>query len=60
MERHIIESGIILLKYWLEVGNAEQKRRFEARIEDKSANGSFHRWTCRRANAGTTIPARAT
>ena len=35
MERHIIESGIILLKYWLEVGNAEQKRRFEARIEDK-------------------------
>src|SRR3954463_5534692 len=35
VERHIVESGIILLKYWLEVGNAEQKRRFEARIEDK-------------------------
>ena len=27
-------SGIILLKYWLEVGNDEQKRRFEARIDD--------------------------
>jgi len=35
VERHIVDSGIILLKYWLEVGNAEQKRRFEARIEDK-------------------------
>ena len=35
VERHIVESGIILLKYWLEVGNAEQKRRFEARISDR-------------------------
>ncbi len=33
-ERHIVENGIRLIKYWLEVGNAEQKRRFEARIED--------------------------
>ena len=28
------ESGIILIKYWLEVGQEEQERRFEARIED--------------------------
>jgi polyphosphate kinase 2 len=35
VEKHIIQSGIILLKYWLEVSNAEQKRRFEARIEDR-------------------------
>jgi polyphosphate kinase 2 len=34
VEREIIESGIILIKYWLEVSNAEQKRRFEARIND--------------------------
>jgi polyphosphate kinase 2 len=33
-ERQIQESGIILLKYWLEVSNDEQARRFEARIED--------------------------
>ena len=26
--------GIILIKFWLEVGNKEQHRRFEARIED--------------------------
>src|SRR4029078_5139769 len=29
-----IEGGITLLKYWLEVSNEEQKRRFEARLED--------------------------
>src|SRR4030095_13897342 len=33
-ERQIVESGIRILKYWLEVGPAEQKRRFKARIED--------------------------
>ena len=34
VERFIIDGGIILLKLWLEVGNDEQKRRFEARIAD--------------------------
>jgi len=34
IERHIIESGIILIKFWLEVSDEEQKRRFEARITD--------------------------
>jgi len=33
-ERQIQESGIVLLKYWLEVSNDEQARRFEARITD--------------------------
>ena len=34
VERYIVDGGIILIKYWLEVGDAEQKRRFEARIRD--------------------------
>ena len=34
IERQLLESGIILLKYWLEVSNSEQARRFQARIED--------------------------
>jgi polyphosphate kinase 2 len=34
MERYIVEGGVQLIKFWLEVGNKEQKRRFEARIED--------------------------
>src|SRR5687767_11048628 len=33
-ESHIIDSGIILVKFWLEVGQEEQHKRFEARIED--------------------------
>jgi len=34
LEKFIVESGVILLKYWLEVGNKEQERRFAARITD--------------------------
>lgn len=33
-ESHIVNAGIILVKFWLEVGKDEQERRFEARIED--------------------------
>jgi polyphosphate kinase 2 (PPK2 family) len=30
----MVEGGIRLIKYWLEVSDEEQKRRFEARIQD--------------------------
>src|SRR5437763_16641352 len=33
VEAYIVDGGIILIKYWLEVGNEEQERRFKARIE---------------------------
>jgi polyphosphate kinase len=33
-EKHTVEGGIHLIKIWLEVGNKEQQRRFEARIAD--------------------------
>ena len=33
-EQQIVDNGIRLLKYWLEVSPDEQKRRFQARIED--------------------------
>jgi len=33
-ESYLVHSGIILIKFWLEVGQKEQHRRFEARIED--------------------------
>jgi polyphosphate kinase len=35
IEHAIIQSGIILLKYWLEVSEEEQTRRLEARITDE-------------------------
>src|SRR5271154_2882761 len=34
VEKAIIESGIILIKYWMEVSEEEQTRRLEARIDD--------------------------
>ncbi len=34
IEKFMVEGGVILVKLWLEVSNDEQKRRFEARIED--------------------------
>jgi polyphosphate kinase len=34
VEKAFIDSGIILLKYWLEVSEEEQTRRLESRIDD--------------------------
>src|SRR4029077_14240040 len=52
IEKSIIEEGIILLKYWLEVGPEEQTRRLEARIDDRRKTSklsdmdlkSYSRW----------------
>ena len=34
VEKYMVDAGIILIKYWLEVGKKEQQRRFEARVKD--------------------------
>jgi polyphosphate kinase len=34
IEKYIVDGGIILIKFWLEVSNEEQRRRFKARIND--------------------------
>jgi polyphosphate kinase 2 len=34
VEKAIVESGVVLLKYWLEVSEDEQTRRLKARIDD--------------------------
>jgi polyphosphate kinase 2 len=52
IERYIVDGGIKLLKYWLEVGQKEQERRFEKRIKDPLRQWklspmdleSFRRW----------------
>jgi polyphosphate kinase 2 len=33
-ERMLVRAGIILVKYWFSVSDAEQERRFQARIKD--------------------------
>jgi polyphosphate kinase 2 len=34
VERAIVDSGVVLLKYWLDVSPAEQTRRLQSRIDD--------------------------
>jgi polyphosphate kinase 2 len=34
IEKYVVDAGIMLIKFWLEVSNEEQERRFEARIKD--------------------------
>lgn len=52
VEKYIVDGGIQLIKYWMEVGKKEQERRFEARIKDPLRQWklspmdleSFRRW----------------
>lgn len=52
LEKYIVDAGIVLIKYWMEVGKKEQQRRFEARIKDPLRQWklspmdveSFRRW----------------
>jgi polyphosphate kinase len=52
LEKYIVDAGIILIKYWLEVGKKEQQQRFEARVKDPLRQWklspmdleSFRRW----------------
>ncbi len=34
VEKYVVDGGVQLIKFWLEVSDKEQKRRFEARIND--------------------------
>jgi polyphosphate kinase len=34
MEKAMVDTGMVLLKYWLEVSEEEQQRRLESRIDD--------------------------
>ena len=52
IEKYIVDDGIRLLKIWLEVGQGEQEKRFNARIDDPVRQWklspmdleSFRRW----------------
>ena len=40
-ERHLARNGTVVLKFWLNVSRAEQKRRFLKRIDDPDRNWKF-------------------
>ena len=60
VEKYIVDGGIKLIKVWLESSDKEQKRRFEARMEDPMRSGNSARWTCLRAASGSSTRAPAT
>ena len=59
-ENYIVDGGIILIKFWLEVSDEEQERRFEARIEDPLRQWKLSPMDLSRRGAGTTTRGRAT
>ena len=60
IEKYITDAGIILIKFWLEVGPDEQERRFHARINDPLRQWKLSPMDLDRINVGTTIPERGT
>ncbi len=41
LEKHLVENGTVILKFFLNVSKKEQKKRFLARIEDPERNWKF-------------------
>jgi PPK2 family polyphosphate:nucleotide phosphotransferase len=41
LERHLVDNGTVVLKFFLHVSKEEQKRRFLARIEEPEKNWKF-------------------
>ena len=55
VEQAMVDSGIILLKYWLDVDADEQTRRLEARMRRRSQDlEADRRWTSSPTATGTT------
>ncbi len=40
-EKHLARNGTVVLKFWLNVSHAEQKRRFMARLDEPEKNWKF-------------------
>ena len=50
-ERYLVENGIHVMKFFLNVSKEEQKRRFLARIETPEKNWKFSLQRCQRASS---------
>jgi len=41
-ERHLVESGTTIVKFWLHISPEEQKRRLQARLDDETKRWKFN------------------
>jgi polyphosphate kinase 2 (PPK2 family) len=55
-ERDFIDAGVTLIKYWFEISQEEQTRRFSERINDPRKTGSLAPWTWSHTAAGMITP----
>lgn len=53
MEHHLVRSGTLVLKFFLNLSKEEQRRRFMERIEDPRKNWKFSEADCMSACVGT-------
>ncbi len=56
VEKAMVDSGIILLKYWLEVSADEQTRRLKSRMDDPRKTWKLSPMDLKSYSAGTTTP----
>ena len=59
-EKYIVDAGIILVKFWLEVGPRSNSGDSRPASTTRCGNGSSAPWTSSRGPAGTITPAPAT
>jgi polyphosphate kinase 2 (PPK2 family) len=45
VEQAMVNSGITLLKYWLEVGPEEQTKVSKTALPTAASSGTFRKWT---------------
>ena len=55
-EKATADGGVLLVKYWIDVGMEEQERRFRDRIHDTRKTWKLTRWIPSRTSAGMNIP----
>ena len=53
-EHYLVSSGIVILKFFLNVSKEEQRQRFQARIDEPEKNWKFSMADCANGNSGVT------
>ena len=56
LERMLLRSGILLVKYWFSVSDEEQEKRFRERIDNESKRWKLCPWTPLLGASGSTTP----
>jgi polyphosphate kinase len=59
-EKYMVDAGMIVIKYWMKVGQKEQQPGSKLALKTRSGSGSLVPWIWNLSGAGTNTPAHAT